>query len=268
VDLELGPESPRDISGIAPALRVVPSPQGDVAWLVQPGIGHLSTPYPTIVDLVELPSGRRLATFEIDANAFPIGATASGLVLNTETLIDTGDGWISEPGSAQILHLMRDRTTVNLFQGRALAVSSSRIVFLRGESLVIGSADGGGSHEVPRPDPGTWLDVGGPGLPSDAMPLQVMSPDGSRLLVAIGDALDVKGTPETSTLYSIDLDTNATTAIARFQGAPPLATWSRDGQWIILVDIRDLTVISRTDPSNTYSLPGIVPEGHWVLAAG
>jgi hypothetical protein len=280
MDLELRPDPLREISGIAPSLRVIPSPDGDVVWLVQPGGGCCPPSYPSLIELIELPSGRRLASFEADPGTFPVAATDTGLVLNAEGLVDTGDGWVTEPGSERVIHLLKDGSTVEIGGGRAFAANSDRIVLWacpgdspgcvlhRTNELVLAGADGIDRVTIPKPAPGTWLWVGGPGGPSDAMPLQTITPDGSTLLFAIGDALDVNGTPETSTLYGIHLETTETTAIAHFQGRPPLATWSRDGQWIILVDIRDLTVISRTDPSNTYSLPGVVPEDHWVVAAG
>jgi sugar lactone lactonase YvrE len=134
--------------------------------------------------------------------------------------------------------------------------------------LVLLGTDGIDRATIPKPAPGTWFWVGGPGGPSDAMPLQTISPDGSTLLFAIGDELDVNGTPETSTLYTVDLASHQTTAVADFPGRPPGATWSRDGQWIVLIDSRDIELISRTDPENRFTLPNIIPEEHWVLAAG
>jgi Tol biopolymer transport system component len=100
------------------------------------------------------------------------------------------------------------------------------------------------------------------------MPLQTISPDGSTLLFAIGDELDVNGTPETSTLYAVDLASHETTAVADFPGRPPGATWSRDGQWIVLIDNRDIELIRLSDPKDRLTLPNVVPEDHWVLAAG
>lgn len=272
VGAELGPVDLREVSGIAPALRVVPSPDGDLVWVVQPGLPSLGSPRPdhsTLVELVAVPSGELLASYEVDPNAFPIGATSSGLVLNMHTWIDTGDGFISEPGSEQILHLLRDGTLVNVSQGHAIAVTPSAVAILNGDRLIIGSADGGSSYDIPKPVPGTWFEVGGPGIPSEAMPLQTVSPDGSRLLVGIADSLDVNRTPRSSTLFSMDLETGVATTIDRWSGpGTPLATWSRDGQWIVLVDNQDITLISLTDPENRFTLPGVVPEEHWVLAAG
>src|SRR5690606_21151610 len=48
---ELGPNPPREISSYAPALRVVPAPDSDRAWLVQPGLTAGGDDYPTLVDL-------------------------------------------------------------------------------------------------------------------------------------------------------------------------------------------------------------------------
>jgi hypothetical protein len=267
VHAELGADPVREIEGIAPSLRVVPSPDGEVAWLVQPGIAWLDPVYPTLVELVELPSGRHLASYELDPNAFPIGATAAGLIFNLEDLVDTGDGWVSGPGS-QVLHLQRDGIVMNLFPGRAIAVTSSAVVTLDGSSLVIGSVDGESSRDLPMPVPGEWSEVGGPGGPSDAMPLHTVTTDGSQFLIAIADSLDVNRVPRSSTLFSIDLETGVASMIAELPGGTPLATWSRDGEWIMLVRQQDIELIRRSDPTDRFLLPGVVPADHWVLAAG
>ena len=280
VDLVLSPDPLREIGGVAPSIRVVPSPDGAVVWLVQPGIGCCPPSYPTLIELIELPSGRRLASFEADPGTGPVAATTTGLVLNAENLVDTGDGWVTEPGSQRVIHMLKDGTTIDVGAGFAVAANADTIVLwacpsdspdcqlYRTNELVLVGTDGIDRATIPKPAPGTWFWVGGPGGPSAAMPLQTISPDGSTLLFAIGDELDVNGTPETSTLYTVDLASHQTTAVADFPGRPPGATWSRDGQWIVLIDTRDIELISRTDPENRFTLPNIIPEKHWVLAAG
>ncbi len=47
-----------------------------------------------------------------------------------------------------------------------------------------------------------------------------------------------------------------------------MATWSGDGQWIVLVDQRTIRLVNFDDPTITIELEDVVPDGHFVLAAG
>ena len=72
----LGGEPPRETDGFAPTLRVVPTPKGELAWLVQPGISYGDSDYhPTLVSLIDLSTGRVLMNAQADANSFPVAAT-------------------------------------------------------------------------------------------------------------------------------------------------------------------------------------------------
>jgi hypothetical protein len=64
------------------------------------------------------------------------------------------------------------------------------------------------------------------------------------------------------------LETGVATVIAGLPGGTPPATWWRDGEWIVLIDNRDIEPISRNDPENRFTLRNVVHEEHWVLAAG
>jgi hypothetical protein len=278
IGIELGPVQVRLLSGFAPSLRVVPTPDGNRAWVVQPGIAQRAQPQPTLIELVELPTGRVIQSYEADANAFPIAATDTGLVLNTERLFDTGDGWTTEPGSERVLHLLEDGTTVDAGPGRAIAAGADIIIRLACDkpncdpwstnTLVFSSPDGSDRRIIVAPSPGVWRPVGGPTIPSDAMPLQTVSPDGSTVLIGRGQALDVNNTPAESQVVAIDLVTGSSTVVATFGGAPPVATWSADGEWVALLSGRDVRLVNLSDPAKNFILPDAIPLNHFVFAAG
>ena len=268
IDIELGPNPPRQISGYAPALRVVPEPGGTRAWLVQPGLTFGSEDYPTLVDLVALDDATSQLSVEVDGSAFPIASTDTGLVLNTHRWLDTGDGFVTEPGSETTIHLTDDGTVNQVGTGWAIAAGPSRIARTTDGELVISGPDGSNEVQVTKSFEGTWVDLGGPMVPSDAMPLQTVAPDGSELLVSLGRDLDVNGKPAYSELVAVDLDDGSTRSIAQYDGRTPFATWSSDGQWIALLGPDDITLINATDPNNVHSLEGVVPDEHYPLAAG
>jgi len=268
IDVQLGPDPPRQISGYAPALRVVPMPDGTRAWLVQPGITFGSDDYPTLVELVTLDDAASQLSVEVDGSAFPIASTNTGLVLNTERWLDTGDGFTTEPGSEATIHLTDDGATNPVGNGWAIAASPTRIVRTNDGELIISDPDGSNQAQVTKPIEGTWINLGGPMVPSDAMPLQTVSPDGSQLAVSISQELDANGNPAYSELIAVDLNDGSTRTLAQFDGLTPNATWSTDGQWIALLGPEDITLVNTTDPNNTHSLEGVIPREHYPLAAG
>lgn len=268
VGAKLGPDPPRQISGYAPALRVIPTPDGTRAWLVQPGITYGSENHPTLVDLVTLDDAASLLSVEVDGSAFPIASTNTGLVLNTHRWLDTGDGFVTEPGSETIIHLTDDGATSQVGNGWAIAASPTRIARTANGELVISDPDGDNQVQVTKPIEGSWIDLGGPMVPSDAMPLQTVSPDESQLAVSIGQDLDANGNPPYSELIAVDLSDGSTRTLSQFNGRTPNATWSADGEWIALLSPDDITLINATDPNNTQSLEDVIPDYHYPLAAG
>ncbi len=268
IDAQLGPDPPRQISGYAPALRVVPMPDGTRAWRVQPGLTFGSDDYPTLVDLVTLDDAASQLIFEVDGSAFPIASTSTGLVLNTHRWFDTGDGFVTEPGSENTIHLTDDGTTNQVGTGWAIAASPTRIARLSNGELVISDPDGGNQVQVTKPIEGIWIDLGGPMVPSDAMPLQTVSPDGSQLAVSISQDLDANGNPAYSELIAVDLSDGSTRALSQFEGRTPNATWSSDGEWVALLGPGDITLINTTDPAHTQSLEDVIPDEHYPLAVG
>ncbi len=280
--VELGPAVRRMIPGIAPALRVVPAPDGRRAWLVQVGLGYGDQDEPTLVELVSLPDGTSLAHLEINANAYPVAATANGLVVTINQWSDTGDGYVTTPGSETVVHVLSDGTLEPVGDGVAIAAGSTRTARLacpanppgcdlyRSENqLIVSDPDGSNAIEIAPPFAGTWRTVGGPGTPSEAMPLQTVSPDGSTLLVSLGRDPDTNTVPADAVLFAVDLDTGETRTIAELAPtANPLATWSADGQWVALLDLSDLHLVNVADPATTIALQDVIPPDHFPLAAG
>ena len=281
VDVELGPSPPRSIPSYAPALRAVPTLRTDQVWLVQPGIGWGDNDYPTLVELVPLGGGEAVLRIELDPAAFPVAATEAGLIFNTHEWLDTGDGFEVEPGSESALHLAADGTTSRIGPGSAFASSSTRVARLvcpadrptcdtnlDANILVLSDTDGGHQVEVPADGDGTWANVGGPMIPSDAMPFQTVSPDGSELLVRSGQALDVNGVPSQSVLVAVDLADGTLRPIGEFDDETPLAAWSADGQWIALFWQDDIYLVNAESPDTTLMFTGVIPSDHFPLAAG
>lgn len=268
IDVQLGPDPIRQISGYAPALRVVPMPDGTRAWLVQPGLTYGANDYPTLVDLVALDDAASQLSVEVDGSAFPIASTNTGLVLNTHRWLDTGDGFVTEPGSEATIHLTDDGATNQVGTGWAIAASPTRIARTTNGELFISDPDGGNQLQVTKPIEGTWIDLGGPMAPSSAMPLQTVSPDGSQLAVSIGQDLDANGNPAYSELLAVDLDDGSTRTLSQFDGRTPYATWSSDGEWVALLGREDITLINAPDPNNIQSLEDVIPDEHFPLAAG
>jgi hypothetical protein len=134
--------------------------------------------------------------------------------------------------------------------------------------LFVVSPDPADPLHVTKPFKGTWVRVGGPIIPSDAMPLQTVSPDGARLLVALSVDLDVNATPARTSLFTIDLATAELEPVAEFDRMVPIATWSADGQWIAIFEERDLQLVDVSDPSHTILLDDVIPADHYPLAAG
>lgn len=267
VDLVLGPRPQREIRGFATALRVVPTPDNDRAWLVQPGITFGENDYRTLVELVTLTDGAVLLSLEVDGEAIPVATTDQGLVLNTRSRLDTEDGSTVEPGSEVVVHLTDDGNTFQVGEGTAVAAGPTRVARLSSNRLLIGAPDGI-DFEVAKPFDGTWIEVGGPMIPSTAMPLQTVSPDGTELLISLGRQLDVNAKPADSELIGVSLLDGSTRTIAEFEGPTPYATWSSDGNWIALFWQKDITLINSIDSETVIHMEDVVPPDHFPLAAG
>jgi hypothetical protein len=269
---EIRPHPLRRIPGVAPALRVVPTLDGGGIWLVQPGMGCCGRSDPTLVELVDLEVDRMLLKVAVEPNSLPVGATGEGLVLNAESFVETPGGWVTEPGSEHILHVTSDGAIQQVARGRAIAAGPASVVRLvcaspdRACDLHLTDIATGRERVVDPPADGEWLSVAGPGIPSDTQPLQVVSPDGTRVLVGIGREIDVNGVPAEVDLAVVDLETGSA-SVLRTMDELPQATWSRDGRWIAAIERPNVLLLSIED-GRSVPLADVIPKEHFVFAAG
>jgi len=280
----LEPTELRSLEDVAPSLRVVPLPDGERAWLVQPGATTSSGVIATVVELVDLSSGESSFETTLEADSFPAASTSSGLVLNSREFLSTEQGLVIDPSSQRIVHLRPDGTVADISPGEAIGANSETIAVLQcprnsscdlhsTNKLVLVSLDSDGLIEVTKPDDEVWITVGGPMIPSEAMPLETVSPDGSTLLMSLGTSLDVNDKPAESAIVAIDLTDGVMRTLAHFDGVSPIATWSLDGRWVALLNRVeaariDIELINIDDPSNTIALEDAFPIEHFPLAAG
>ena len=247
--------------GIATELFVQPSTDGDHLWIVQPAICCNLGESPTIVDRVDTDTGEITATVEIAQQGFPIGDTERGLIVNLST----------DPLSASVLLVGPDGTTTDLGPGGAIATWRNLVVIGRTDSasLIVLDLATGTERAVAPPEGGSWRDVGGPVIPSTAQPFPTVSRDG-RLLVSVpGPDLDgdENHEPDTNALYALDLATGDLALLADFARSSILATWSADGQRVVLFDRDDLQILDpRTGRLTTVA--GAIPVDHFPMGAG
>jgi hypothetical protein len=86
--------------------------------------------------------------------------------------------------------------------------------------------------------------------------------------MSIGSDFDVNGVPARWGLWLVDVGDLTTREIARFEGSHRLATWSRDNNWIVVMDQSDVELINVADLQQVISLPDVIPADHFPLAAG
>ena len=257
------------------SMRVLRLPVRGGIWVVYAGGPN------AVADLYTLSDDQRIVRATVDDNAFPVAVSETGLILNTEQLLDTGDGFTIDPGSERVVALNTAGDVRDLGPGAAIAATRTDVArfvcpsdepacdVYRANELVISSVAGDDVlRSVEKPSDGTWLRVGGPTIPSDAMPMATISPDGTRLLVRLGQDLDVNGVSATSQLVVVDLTTGETRILADDGNEMPTATWSTDGRWVVTFWGSDFTVIEAANPANTFTYEDLVPDGQFPLGAG
>ena len=265
------------LEAVEPAfsMRVLRLPVRDGIWVVYAGGPN------TVADLYTLSDDQRIVRATVEDNAFPIGVSESGLILNTEQLLDTGDGFAVDPGSERVVALNPVGDVLDLGPGVAIAATPTDVArfvcpsdeqacdVYRANDLVVSSVGGDDVlHSIEKPSEGTWLRVGGPMIPHDSMTLNTVSPDGSRLLIRLGQDLDVNGSPASSQLIVVDLTTGETRILADDGNEMPMATWSTDGRWVVTFWGSDVTAIEVANPANRFSYEDLIPDGQFPLAAG
>lgn len=237
------PEPLRETPGIAPTLEVLPGPDGDVTWLVQPGHDE-----PTLIELVNVVGFElnRLMATEIDGIWHPMGATVDGLVLSSD-----------ESGSPRTALVSPEGNVVTDVEGTALSVGWNGVAILRADgSLILTDARLENPSQVDKPGAGDWSSVGGPVIPAESPPAKTGADD---YLVLLGDA-------SVGSLVVIEAS-GAASVIYETDSGPSLASWSRDGGWVVVVEGLSVTLVSREDGS-VEPLGDLIPDGHFVLSAG
>lgn len=269
------PEVLREVPGIASEVFAIPSSDGTSLWLFQPGFVTPDDAYSGVVELVDSSTGQHLLDPTLlDPTTSAAGVTHQGLVLEIESLTDTGSGFVTDVGSEHVSLLSEDGTIGEIGLGRAVEAAGDTVVRLvcdQGEEpceLVISDPDGSNERTVPRPVEGNWGRLGGPGIPSVSLPLDAIAPDGSSLIMSIGSDFDVNGVPARWGLWLVDVGDLTTREVARLEGSHRLATWSRDNNWIVVMDQSNVELINEADPEQVISLPGLIPADHFPLAAG
>ena len=243
------PESLIEVPGVAPSLVVVPAPDGDHHWLVQPGVEG----EPTVIELVNLVGFEvnRVMTTEIVGSWRPMGSTTEGLV------VTSGD---PEPHTMLI---GVDGSVTAEQEGTALSVGWLGAALLRPDgSLVVTNAGLESPNQVEKPGEGEWMRVGGPVIPATSPPLRTGT---ESYLVMLADEPE-KGMMSSGSLVVVEPDGSAE-PVYDFSEGPHLASWSRGLDWIVVVEGASVTLFSLADGS-TFPLGDLVPEDHWVLTAG
>lgn len=280
----------------APSLRATITTERDGIWVVNP-VANTSNAV-----LFNIADRQQVLVADVPGNAFPVAARGTGLVFNTERRLQEegggGGGLVVEPGSERVVTLDTGGMVIDRGQGRAVAATDRFIATLTcptgtdvetchvnpavgRNDLVVIDTETGERTTVEKPvfggeptgDVGYWTPVGGPLGPSEAMPLNTISPDGTRLVIRLGSGLDANGVPTSSALVAVDLATGEAVVVAENQSETPLATWSRDGEWIVTIDYIaenriDISVIQSDDPDNTFTYDDLIPDNHFPLAAG
>jgi hypothetical protein len=75
-----------------------------------------------------------------------------------------------------------------------------------------------------------------------------------------------KGKVSAGNLIVVDAAETAT-SIHELSPGSHLASWSRGGDWFVVVEDSSVTLVSVVDGSTT-PLGDLIPESHWVLTAG
>jgi hypothetical protein len=243
------PDPLREVPGIGFTLRVLPAPDGVDTWLVQSSVDG----EPTLIELVNvvgLELARRMST-EIEGSWEPAGATVDGLVLTSDH---------PEPRTGLVA---TNGTLAAELDGTALSVGWSGAAIVRADgSLIVTDAGLGNPVHVEKPSEGEWVSVGGPVMPATSPPARTGQDD---YLVMLANEPD-KGQLSAGNLMVVDAAGGAT-SIHEFSPGSHLASWSRGGDWVVVVEDSSVTLISVVDGSTT-PLGDLIPELHGVLTAG
>lgn len=257
----------------APALSVLPHPDGAAIWVVQHGPCCLDEGDGQ-AELIDIETGQVLRSIPLPPNSSPVVATAGGLLLNTLEFMDTGDGWVGEPGSHEWLLLTEDDTVTPLGAGEVLAATDEDALVLTCTSheprlecaLDLVDLDSGERRDVAPPTDGEWTVVTGPDVPSDSPAWDATTGDG-RALLGLAERNGLAQEPSVSHLVVVDNRTTEASVLATFDGPLPPSSWDRTGRYLVMVDGADLTVLDVTDGSE-FTIADLIPPDHHVTGMG
>ena len=244
------PDPLRQAPGITSTLEVLPAPDGEHTWLIQPGVGNDTT----LIELVNLVEVRvaRLMSGAIEGSWQPVGATVEGIVLVTDD---------PEPLTRLV---GTDGSVLAELQGAALSVGWNGAVIVHPDSsLTVTDARLGNPIQVDNPGEGEWVSVGGPLVPTTSSPARTGT---DRFLVALTTEDPGNSRVSGGDLMMVDA-TGVAVPIYELSPGSPLASWSRGEDWIVVVEDGSVTLIS-VDGGSPIPLGVVVPEFHWVLSAG
>lgn len=276
-DFVYTPDAMINPAGMAPALRVLPTPDGRTLWVVQVG-SCCPEEVDGLAELVDLQTGQVRTAVELPPSTFPAAMLGEDLLLNTEDFqpadADSEAGWVTDPGSLRVWRLTPDGQLSDLADGHAVAAFGHTVLIRTCNmhstatrcDLDLLDTNTGERRPVRPDDDGSLDTAAGPAVPGDFTPWQVVGPDG-RILITATTRETSGNEPDASRLLVLDPETAEVTELARYTGAAPPAAWDRDGRYIILADDRDIPVI---DPTNgtTITLDDVVPEDHFVVGIG
>jgi hypothetical protein len=225
---------------------VLPAPDGDQTWLVQSGFDE----EPTLIELVNVVDFElvRLMSTEIQGSWEAEGATVEGLILTSERPVPR-TSLVSTSGSIEAE-----------LDGTALSVGWNGASILRPDgSLIVTDSSLADPIQVEKPGAGVWVSVGEPVEPATSSPVRTGQDDYLLMLAdkgqaGVGDLIVVDAAGRASVIYEFSPGTH-------------LASWSRAGDWVVVVEDSAVTLISVVDGSTT-PLGNLIPESHRVLTAG
>lgn len=227
-----------------------PTDDGTHAWIFS---------HPTSLEYVETSTGQTAATTEIPAGFQPQFTAGNDLVISDDNLINIVDtqGNITSHGAGEAIEATAD----------VLIWEDCNTVCTLVASPLTGLSE---EARIRLPDDAEqWTRAGMVSIPTTSPHLPTITRDGQLLLV---DTVSGTGQNAKHQLTIVNLETGTTTIATEYQGpGRASAFWDQKGENIIIAtnnnNGQDITIID-TDTLRRRHLPGALPDGYWILAAG
>ena len=240
-----------------PERFVLPAPSMDLVWSWEvAAVPGGSEAVARLLSIGDDRSGDALVENSVDDRHTPMGVSDDGaLVLsgNDSTIALTVDGQEIDMGPGSAVVVAGPKVLVQTCDGGRCVRAWKTVA--EPSSLLTGP-----------PDERVWFDVGGPVIPGHSAPLSAASPEGRQVLVGSRPADDSEADVE---LLRVEVTTMNSQVVPVPGGltSGALATWSRDGRHVVVVDGNDV-VVADTQTGQVDRHPAIVPDGFFILAAG